>query len=206
MTIADRKLREKDAMRKLILKAAMKLFLQEGYANVSIRRIADKIEYSPATIYLYFKDRDEILHALHNAGFEELFKRQQTAESISDPIERLKHQGEVYLRFALENPEYYDLMFIARGPVRSLKDVDEWNMGRRSYEYLRDNVQRCLDAGYFGAYDLDVVTFTLWANVHGIASLIVRNRCFVCEPAKLDNLTNDALELTHFMITSTKRK
>ncbi|HYQ86264.1 MAG TPA: helix-turn-helix domain-containing protein, partial [Bacteroidota bacterium] len=71
MTVAARKMREKEEMKTLVLETAMKLFLDEGFGNVSIRRIAENIDYSPATIYLYFKDKDEILFALHSAGFEE---------------------------------------------------------------------------------------------------------------------------------------
>ena len=77
MGIFERKERDKQGMRKLILDSAMSLFLEEGFGNVSIRRIAESIEYSPATIYLYFRDKDEILFALHNEGFEELFRRQK---------------------------------------------------------------------------------------------------------------------------------
>ena len=200
----ERKEREKMEMKDLVLQTALELFLAEGFPNVSMRRIAEKIEYSPGTIYLYFKDKAEILHALHNLGFEQLYKRQQTVSSIKDPLERLKKQGKVYVQFAQENPHYYDLMFIMRGPVRNLKGPEEWDMGRRAYEFLRENVHECLEAGYFGNRDLDVVTFAMWAFVHGIASLFVRERC-VCPADQFDDLVTKTLELYGFMMGSTHK-
>jgi len=204
MGINERKEREKLQMRNLILNAAMHLFLEEGFHNVSIRRLAEKIEYSPGTIYLYFKDKDEILRALHDRAFEELFRRQQTAASIKDPLERLKRQGRLYVQFAQEHRQHYDLMFIMRGPVRNLKGPEDWDMGKRAYEFLRSNVQECIDAGYFRGFDTDVVTFGMWACVHGIASLIVRDRC-MCPPAEIDHLVENTLALYGFMMESTKQ-
>lgn len=203
MGINERKEREKQEMKDLILETAMNLFIKEGFHNVSIRRIAENIEYSPGTIYLYFQDKDEILYALHNLAFEKLFKRQQTVATIKDPLERLRKQGRLYVQFAQENPQYYDLMFIMRGPVRKLKGPEEWDMGKRAYEFLRTNVKECIEAGYFGNYDTDVVTFGMWACVHGIASLFVRERC-MCPQEQLDSLIDNTLKLYGFMMQSTK--
>src|SRR5689334_19919499 len=110
MGIEERKSREKDEMRKLILQTAMHLFLEEGIDNVSLRKIADKIEYSPAAIYSYFKDKGEIVLALHNEGFTKLYSMQTSLDNISDPLEKLRKMGQVYMQFALENRDYYDLM------------------------------------------------------------------------------------------------
>jgi AcrR family transcriptional regulator len=177
MGTAERKAKEKLTMRRLILQAAMKLFVREGYENISLRHIAKKIDYSPATIYLYFKDKNEILHALHTAGFEMLYERQKTVLSIADPLKRLQKHGEIYVRFALENPEYYDLMFIMRGPAETIRETKEWGVGLRSYDCLRKNVQDCITAGVFSGVHPDAAAFSLWSHVHGMASLIIRNRC-----------------------------
>ncbi|HXX58047.1 MAG TPA: TetR/AcrR family transcriptional regulator [Thermodesulfovibrionales bacterium] len=193
MGIADRKEREKERLRDLILTAAMKLFLKEGYERITLRRIAEEIEYSPATIYLHFRDKDEILYALHEKGFEEFYKRQQTVLSIKDPLRRLKRHGQVYVEFALENPEYYDLMFIMRGPAKKIRQREEWHIGRRSYEFLRENVKDCMEAGRLPGGDLDVATFSLWSHVHGIASLIIRERCAMFPEEKMPLIVQGAL-------------
>ena len=194
MGIAERRELEKQKMRTLILGTAMKLFLDEGFDNITIRRIAEKIEYSPATIYLYFKDKDEILYALHREGFEELYRRQQTTLAIKDPLERLRRQGEVYISFALDNPEYYDLMFIMRDPVKRIKEMKEWDIGVRSYEFLRNNVKECMEAGSLPEANVDVAAFSLWSQVHGIVSLIIRDRCIMFPTKMINHAVEGAID------------
>ncbi|MGA2624649.1 MAG: TetR/AcrR family transcriptional regulator [Bacteroidota bacterium] len=194
MGISERKERDKQKMRELILDAAMRLFLDEGYHNVSIRRIADRIEYSPATIYLYFKDKDDILYALHNAGFEKLLKLQRKVVTIKNPAERLRKQGELYIKFALENPEYYNLMFITRGPARKLVKDDASGSSRRSYDFLRNDVQAAINAGIFTKTDAEVATFALWSLAHGIVSLILRDRCPMMDKKALPAIAREAFE------------
>lgn len=172
----------------------MKLFLEEGFQNVSIRRIADNIEYSPATIYLYFKDKDDILFALHNAGFEELYKRQQEILAIKDPKKRLRKHGEVYIKFALENPEYYNLMFIMRGPAKKIVESEEWNVGMRSYDLFKRDVEASMRAGIIKKSDIDVATFAMWSLAHGVVSLILRNRCTMMDPKDLPSIAQKAFE------------
>jgi AcrR family transcriptional regulator len=157
--------------------AARKQRQKEGFGNISLRRIAEKIEYSPATIYLYFKDKDEILYALHTEGFNELFRRQQAIPAAKDPLDRMRKHGEVYVRFALEQHEYYNLMFIMRSPARKFENGETWNVGMRSYEFFRSDVKAAIDAGVFRAADVDVATFSLWSHAHGIVSLMLRKRC-----------------------------
>lgn len=179
MGTTERKEKEKLEMQRLILDTAKKLFLEQGFEKVTLRSIAEKIEYSPATIYLYFKDKDEILFQLHEDGFNELYKRQQSISGITNPLERLRRHAQIYLQFAVENPEYYDLMFIMRAPVKCIKDEKAWTIGMRSYEVLSRDVIECIDAGLVPKTDPAAATFALWASMHGIASLIIRERCIV---------------------------
>lgn len=194
MGITERKERERLKMRELILDEAMNLFLKYGFDKVTIRRIAERIEYSPATIYLHFRDKDEILFALHREGFEELYKRQQAILAIKDPLKRLRRHGETYLKFALEKPEYYDLMFIKRNPLRKIREKKEWDIGFRSYELLKKNVEECMRARQLPRTDIDAAAFSLWASVHGMASLIIRDRCIMFPEQHLKSLIKGALD------------
>ena len=194
MTIAARKQREKEEMKCCVLETAMKLFLEEGFGNVSLRRIAEKIEYSPSTIYLYFKDKDEILYALHTEGFNELYRRQQAIPSTKDPLQRIRKHGEVYIKFALENQEYYNLMFIMRSPAKRFENGEAWNVGLRSYEFFRKDVQAAIEAGVLRPADLDVATFSLWSLVHGIVALILRKRCTMMDPDQLPAVAHKAFD------------
>src|SRR5215831_12325659 len=118
MGIAERKEKQKLEMAKLILDASMKLFVEEGFENVTIRKIADLIEYSPTTVYLYFKDKDEIFFNLHDIGFQKLAEYNTNLATIENPLLRLHQMGINYLRFGMENSEYYNLMFIQREPMQ----------------------------------------------------------------------------------------
>jgi AcrR family transcriptional regulator len=186
MSIIERKDREKAEMRKLILDAAMELLIDEGYANVSIRKIAAKIEYSPGSIYTYFKDKDSIYYALHNEGFAILYQKQLSAQGISDPRDRLIAHGRAYIDFALNNQQYYDIMFIMRNPEDIIAKLENWDNGHRSYELLKRNVIECKAAGFFKDQDPNSIAFLLWSVVHGIASLMIRRRTIMKEMKDID--------------------
>jgi len=174
MGTVERRYREKQQMRRIILDAAMQLFVEEGFEKVSIRGIANKIEYSTGTIYLYFKDKDEIFYRLHEEGFHKFIERQGETLKIKDPLKRLNKQGEVYLNFALEEPEYYDLMFIMKGPIKKVKH--DWEYGFKSYNILRETIAECIKAGAFNGNNVEVVSLAMWSYVHGLSSLIIRDR------------------------------
>lgn len=183
-------------MREAILAAAMKLFLTESFEKTTMRRIAQEIEYTPGALYSYFKDKDEILYALHQRGFDTLFAMQQPALSIVDPVARLRRLGEIYLDFALANPELYDLMFIASRTGRSIEKAAEWQCGERAYGVLYQTMSDIIAAGRMrGTTDPGVAAFTAWSAVHGMASLIIRNRCPMLPEEDRDRIVREAAEL-----------
>lgn len=175
----QRRERDRQEMRDTILRAAMKLFLEESFEKTTMRRIAEAIDYTPGTLYWYFKDKDEIVFALHQRGFEMLFARQQPTMAIADPVERLRQLAEIYIDFALENPQYYDLMFINSATGRCIEREDgEWKVGEAAFGVLRETMRQVIEAGRMrGTTDPDVAAYAAWAAVHGIASLLIRNRC-----------------------------
>ncbi len=170
MAISKRKEREREEMRRRIMDAAMTLFVTQGYRSVTIRRIAESIEYSPGTIYLYFSSKDDIYLALLLEGFDRLYEKQKTVQLIADPMQRIIEHGRVYLDFALENRHYYDLMFIQPGPLIRLNKGGGNDSTENSYKLLKTNVIQCMEAGYFRDENPEVVAFTLWSLVHGAAS------------------------------------
>lgn len=188
MGIAERKNKEKEELKALILKAAHELFIEKGIDETSIRNIAERIEYSPATIYLYFKDKDEIFYELHSQGFELLRSRMMVLQSVSDPLERLKALGRVYLDFAFENSEVYYLMFIARAPMQYIDKVNElhWTEGVSAFDFLVQTVAGCIEAGRFKGQDPESLSFVIWSTVHGMVSLDNSGRCKGVSPDCLD--------------------
>lgn len=193
MTVANRKERQKEELRAKILQSARELFMDMGYEHTSIRNIAEKIEYSPTTIYLYFKDKDDVFYALHQEGFIILNQYFKSLELVADPFERLKAISKAYIQFAIENGEYYDLMFIVRSPMNAIqKDRAEWKEGDKAFEFLINTIQQCIKSGYFKGMHPEILAFTVWSMVHGIASLEIRNRCSVVSELNQKDLAHKA--------------
>lgn len=206
MAIVDRKLREKAEMRSKILESAKALFAEDGFQNVSIRKIADKIEYSPATIYLYFKDKDAILFALHNEGFRALFTRQRDFVRIADPVQRLRKLLSGYLDFALEEPEYYDLMFMLFTPLPKLLRTSEWRFGRRAYRTLHHTIVECQGRGYLAGTSPDAAALGMWGAVHGIAALLLRRRASMLPEEDLPRLAREGVAMLEQHLLPAKPK
>jgi AcrR family transcriptional regulator len=201
MGIQERKVRNRKEMEKHVLDAAMKLYLKEGYKNVTIRKIAKTIEYSPATIYLYFKDKEEIFFTLQKLGFKKFYTEQLSVQTIKDPVKRLIAHGEVYVKFALENKEYYDLMFITSEPVFMFKDRKDWDTGVNSYDLLKQNVKSCIDAGFFKSKDVETTAFALWSFVHGVSSLLIKRGFMIPDEFK-KHIVKGSLEILGQIINS----
>ena len=175
MGIIERKKRDTAKMRSRILKAAMNLYVKGGYENVTMRRIAAKIEYSPGTIYLYFQNKKDIMLQLCYHGFERLLAQQDKLKKISDPLERLSAGGRYYLTFALDNPELYELMFATK-EIFTESGPDEDAAPLRAFREFSKSVKACLDAGIFSAAEVETTAIALWATLHELASLLIKGR------------------------------
>ncbi|PAM96368.1 TetR family transcriptional regulator [Flavobacterium sp. IR1] len=178
MSTAERKAREKEALKMLILKGAKKLFLERGIEQTTIRNIADEIDYSVGTVYVYFKDKNAILHDLHSIGFQELGGYFTELFTIKDPMERLRKMGFTYLKFAMENSEMYDLMFIVKAPMEFIESTEKeaWNEGADTFGALKKTVEECMNKGHFEGHSLEALSFMIWSLVHGMCCLEIRQR------------------------------
>jgi AcrR family transcriptional regulator len=151
-----------------ILKAAKELFLKNGYEATSIRNIASEVGISPTTIYLYYKDKAEIMHALHQEGFKLLSAQLSALRHVEEPFERLKAMGRCYMNFAMENRDYYEVMFVIREPMEHL---DCWEEGDAAFQVLISTVADCQEHGYFKGYDTNLLALLIWSNMHGLCVL-----------------------------------
>ena len=196
MGIADRKERDKEELRERILTAAKTLFLQKGIEKTSIRNIADLIEYSPGIIYHYFRDKNEIFHALHQGGFSQLMSKMSILGSVRNPLERLKAMGSIYVGFAMENPDMYDLMFIKEAPIDHVTSIEhnDWKEGGGTFNYLRSTIKECMEQGYFKGHDEEALSYMIWSTVHGMVSLNIRKRCEVILASRQHTIVSDGLE------------
>lgn len=178
MSTAERKAREKEALKALILNGAKKLFVEKGIEQTTIRNIADEIDYSVGTVYVYFRDKNAILHDLHSIGFQELGGYFKELFAIEDPMERVKKLGLVYIKFALENSEMYDLMFNLKAPMEFLESSEEvgWNEGVATFNALKTTVEQCIERGHFKGHSAEPLSFMMWSLVHGMCCLEIRQR------------------------------
>lgn len=179
MGIAERKEKQKAEIRQQILDASMKLFTEQGFEHVSMRRIAELIEYSPTTLYLYFKDKNEIFYSLHEIGFAKLNEINRNLSAIKNPLLRLHKMGENYVDFGMQNPEFYDVMFIMRAPMEVLEHRDEacgWDQGDAALNALKSVLQECMDKGFIVKGSVEASAMAIWGMVHGLVSLAIRDR------------------------------
>jgi AcrR family transcriptional regulator len=177
----QRRARQKESLRQEILDAARELFINEGYENVSMRRIAEKIEYSPTTIYLYFRDKAHLLFEVCEETFAQLARKgEQILKDRSDPIMTLRKIGRAYVDFGLKHPNHYRVAFINHPPHHNF-DLKEWyenSMGQRAFNLLKMSVEECVKQGKFKPVDVDAASQALWAAVHGITSLMITHPDF----------------------------
>jgi AcrR family transcriptional regulator len=195
MGVAERKEREKEVLREQILTAAKTLFLEKGVEKTSIRNIADLIEYSPGSIYHYFKDKDEIFYALHQGGFQQLMAKMLVINDLPNPMDRLKAMGSIYVHFGLENPDMYDLMFIKEAPLDHVARTKalQWNEGEATFKFLRSTLRECMEQGYFQGHEEETLSFLIWSTVHGMVSLQIRRRCEVVLADRQERIVKDGL-------------
>lgn len=178
MGITERKTKQKEELRQQILDAALKVFVEEGLERLSIRRIADIIEYSPTTIYLYFNDKNHLLFELCELGFHRMAELNSNLQSIRNPLQRLHQMGENYIRFGMEHPAYYDLMFNQAAPMERLANMDnpEWNSGDAALALLKNIIGDCMEQNMIRKGDTDAIAMAVWGMVHGLVSLRVCKR------------------------------
>jgi len=179
--VKERRARQKKFLRQEILDAASELFVRDGFENVSMRRIADKIEYSPTTIYLYFKDKAELLEKVCQETFERLVLRlTKIMEQPADPLEKLKRGLLAYIEFGLEYPDHYRATFMM--PFPEGFDKEKYHQpdspGMQAFAFLTRGVSECIAGGKLKAMNVELGAQTLWAGVHGITSLLITHDRF----------------------------
>ena len=193
MGIRERHSRERETVTRKILDAARGLFLSEGYANVSMRKIADRIEYSPGAIYSYFRSKEDIFFALAEEGLE--FARTHCAspaDSGAQPLERVRDAFWRFYTFSREQPEYFRLIFIDSAVPRISRDWEQLTSMRELRHDIEHDIQQCIDAGVFPRVESAAAVFRiLWTAVYGAAVIRLSQRLAPGEDA--DGLAHDLL-------------
>ena len=170
----QRRAAEKQELRQAILKAAGELFLQHGYEQFSLRQVAEQIGYSPGTIYLYFRNKDDLLMAVVSEGFERFGQSLRTAaESTTDARQRLHALMDAYIHFGLENPVLYRLMFMQRTDFLVERSEGLLQPKINSFAVLEETVQAGLAAHALPPGEVLSTADALWSLSHGLVSLAI---------------------------------
>ena len=184
-----RKQQKKEFLRREILDAARTTFAREGYDSFSMRTLASEIGCSPGTIYLYFRDRNELLQEVVEASFSGLLKVLQSIPVADDPEFTLRERLRAYIEFGLEHPDHYRCAFLL--PVRK----DQPYRVHPAFDLLRDSVKDCVNRGVFRSVEVEVASQVLWSCIHGITSLLISRSAFpwVARETLINELLNTTI-------------
>lgn len=192
MGITERREREREEVRRKMLDAARDLFVTEGYERVTMRKIAEAIEYSPTAIYLHFEDKDDLVLALCREDFGRLLAAMESEAPPADPIEWIRQLGRSYARFALENPNHYRFMFMT--PLRAGHKPEPTDPGHLSFGVLRAAVAKGIETGALRPGDVDKVAQVMWSSVHGAVALLITLRPDCWPRPPVSDLVEETIE------------
>jgi len=177
--VAERKIRRKESVRQEILEAARDLFVSEGYDSVSIRKIAERIEYAPGTIYLYFHDKAEILDTLCRQTFEKLRARLDAIrKDPGDPVEGLRRGLRTYIQFGLDHPNQYIVTFVIGKQQGEIGPGAAAEAGLACFDCLRSIVRQGIEGGFINGGGVEETAQAIWAAIHGVTALLASNCAF----------------------------
>jgi AcrR family transcriptional regulator len=180
MTASSRRQKHNEELRRLILDASREIFVSHGYESFSMRKLAKKIEYSPGSVYLHFKNKEELFERLVDESFARLHKTLlalRNRKQRQDPVEELKKGLRAYVDFGLRNPNDYRFAFMLRPPIEKRP-----YKVHAAFDALRSMVQRCLEEGRFREVNVDSTSQALWASAHGVTSLLIQRPRFPWAP------------------------
>jgi AcrR family transcriptional regulator len=169
MGITERRLREKEKVKAAILATAWQMVKEDGWQSLSIRKIADAIEYSVPVIYDHFENKEAILAEFGNEGFRLLTKKvQQAKEKHIDPVGQLRAMADAYWNFALKNREYYQLMYGV-----GMACCDETCAGKKGGfdEYILESIQAAIAGSKHPEANSCLKYHTFWSILHGLVSI-----------------------------------
>jgi AcrR family transcriptional regulator len=182
MSSADRKERERRELMDLILMKAKEIIVNEGQEKLSIRRIATEIDYSPATIYLYFKDKDEILYQMMQKGFEIMTSYMEDVFKETAPVKRIFLIGQEYIRFGTEHPDWYELMFTSPNPMNHIqRSKEEWGHGIAIFEFFAKTCEEAIKHQKIKGWQPRILALHLWSSIHGVVSFSNSQRLCVID-------------------------
>lgn len=185
------------ALRRAILDQTRGLLVAEGYDHLSMRKIARAVGCSATSIYLHFEGKDALIHALIDEGMARLHESLCAPHTEpDDPAAGLDAMARAYVRFGLENPEYYQVMFQLHPERMARYPAENYRRARRNLELFAAVIAAGVQRGVFAAESPDVSAHVLWTALHGLVSLLLAERVDVrvADEAFVDAAIRHALD------------
>jgi len=206
MAVSERRKRAISEMKEGILDAASTLFINTGYEETTLRKIAKTIGYNQATIYNYYGNKEEIFFALQKRAFSKFYEEfEELRNSTLSGFEKFEQIGKTYVEFAMNNPHHYQLMFILQKPMNAAERLDpEWKIGLKNHELLTETIEQCNREGTMNIPNIAAGAFMIWSMVHGMVSLIIMDRCHTLQDHNIDDIVLQARNMfTQLLRTKT---
>jgi AcrR family transcriptional regulator len=170
MGIVERKERQRKEVRDSILQSAWQLVNVEGWQNLSIRKIADAIEYSVPVVYDHFENKEAILFEFNKLGFSLLgVKLREAKESTDTPVKQLEAIAYAYWDFAFENKEYYQVMFGLGMPnceqVKNTPEILDFT------NIIVNTIEKIFEQNGNGEGNSFLKLNSFWSMLHGLVSI-----------------------------------
>lgn len=166
-----------NSLREQILETSRKLLYNDGYKALSMRKIAKKVGVTATSIYLYFDNKDHLLHTLIEESVEDLSKAMdEELKGVSGTLDRFRKIISAYINFARYNPEKYEVIYMVRSDEMARYPKEKFRKVRRCYEHLVHTIEKGASEGLMDVDDPVLAAYSIWAQLHGIVSVVLNQR------------------------------
>lgn len=168
---------EENPLRNRILEISRDLLFKEGYKALSMRKIAKQANVTATSIYLYFENKDHLLHTLIDESVEELSRFiEEHALTKTDTIERFEAIIKAYVEFGINYPEKYEVIYMVRPEAMARYPKEKFRKARRCYELLVETIEEGVSKNMMDVTRPVTAAYSIWAQVHGIVSVVLNKR------------------------------
>ena len=197
MGLKERRQKHKEEFKAEILEAALALFVQEGYNQFSMRKLASRIEHSPTTIYLYFRDRSDLLLRICENFYANLLQEQLQGMTADAPPEQLLRQAFLsYVSYSLKHPELYKVVFFSNPQLYGRPEdyLSRDTMSLKCWKQFCELVDNCIKSGYFRPLDCYPLSTVMWIAMHGLVTSTIFTKDFpLPDPAIMTEMMLDGV-------------
>lgn len=168
---------KKHGLKHQIIEAAREVLLSEGYRNLSLRKIARKIDVSATSIYLHFESKDDLVHCLIEQAIKRLNNHLQAAlPDKGNPIKKLEKLAWAYVDFALNRPREYQVIYLVSSDEMTRYPKEKFRKARKGYELVLEVLEEGIKQEIVQEDKPRIASYTFWAQLHGVLSVVLSKR------------------------------